>query len=224
VGADQDTADRAGHVCSRLAGQVVDAFLDQDGTWGVEVQRVAPGGVLQVSVAHRALLEKGGRGSALPESRQGFHGVVAHDDPGVREDKCARGRLEGKDAAEGLVTNLVLNVLRVGKGSDDDLSVEVVPPSDDGSPAVDRGVPGDGDHPGVTRLAGGEGVVQGAGDRRPEGAARLSVVLEHLTDEDSRLANDKRDRDRRVVDRVAVRADDRGEEGDKWLHVGRPAE
>ncbi len=60
LGADQDTADRACHVGSRLTGQVVDTFLDQDGARGVEVQRGAPGSVLQASEANQALLEERG--------------------------------------------------------------------------------------------------------------------------------------------------------------------
>jgi hypothetical protein len=141
--------------------------------------------VLQVGEAHRALVERG-RGTAFPESGQGPNGVVANDYPGIREDDLARGGLKRKDTPEGLTANLVLHVLRVGKGADDDHSLRVSPPADDSTPAVDRGIPSDGDHPGVASVASCEGVVQGAGDsdRGPEGTARLGLVLQYLANED----------------------------------------
>ena len=45
----------------------------------------------------------------------------------------------------------------------------------------------------------------------PKGSACLSVVLEHLADEDGSLAYGRGYSDESVVRRVAIRADDRGD-------------
>ncbi len=55
--------------------------------------------------------------------------------------------------------------------------------------------------------------------RERGGAAR--EVLEPLTDEDCGLAYGRGDADKRVVYRVSVRANDRGDEGDEGQHVGK---
>jgi hypothetical protein len=53
--------------------------------------------------------------------------------------------------------------------ADDDLASGVCPPAEDHAPTVDGSVPGDDDDSSVANMASEEGVVEGAGDRRPQG-------------------------------------------------------
>ncbi len=88
------------------------------------------------------------------EGRERGDTVVSHDDPGVGQVELPRSSLEGKNAAERLPADLVLHVVRVWEGADDDLAVRVSCGADAGPPAVEGGVPGDDHHPGVADISG----------------------------------------------------------------------
>ena len=139
---DRRAADWAGNVDGDLPGQPIHSFSDEDRARRVEVLRMAPGGVLEHGEAHRALLEESGGGAAFAKGGEGSDGVVAHDDPRVGQVEHAGGGLEGKDPTEGFTADLVLHVLCIWKGADDDLALLVGPPPDDYPPAMDGGVPG----------------------------------------------------------------------------------
>ncbi len=71
------------------------------------------------------------------------------------------------------------------------------------------GVPSDDDDVGVAGMAGQEGIVEGAGDRRPQGPAGLSVVLKHSPDEDGGLGGDQCQENRGLVVTLLVGTNDR---------------
>ncbi len=95
---------------------------------------MAPDLALKASQAHGTLLQERGGSAALPESRQSTDSVVAHDDPGLSQVNFASSGVKGEDAPEGLPQDLMLHVVRVREGSDDDFAV---PPAEDRTPAVD---------------------------------------------------------------------------------------
>ena len=122
---------------------VIHALVDQDATGGVEVEGVAEDAALEVAGAEGTLLQECGGEAAFSEGGKGPGRVVAQDDDSVGEIDFKRSGFKGEDATEGLPADLVGHVVRVGEGTDDDLAVPVSPPSDDGAPAVQGGVPGD---------------------------------------------------------------------------------
>ena len=133
------------------------------------MESVASDAPLQAAGAHGAQLKKGGGETTLAEGRQSADGVVAQDHGGLLEVKLCGGRLQGEDAGESLAADLVLHVVRVGKGANDDLPLLIVPPPQDHAPAVQGGVPGDDDNASEPRFPGRKGCVEGAGHEGPEG-------------------------------------------------------
>ena len=115
-----------------------------------------------------------------------------------------------------------MHVVRVREGADDDLAGRVGPPAEHEAPAMNGGVPRDDYDASGTSVSGHEGVEEGAGDGWPQGPARLGVVLENSADEHGGFGDDGGQEDRRVVHRLAVSADDRGEESDERQDVGQP--
>ena len=104
-----------------------------------------PDAALKAASAHDAPLQKGTGEAAFPKGRESASGVVAEHDYRVGDvDLRLQGsRLEVKRASEGLPPDMVVHVIVVGRGPDDDLAVLVRPPPEDHPPAVEGGVPGD---------------------------------------------------------------------------------
>jgi hypothetical protein len=86
------------------------------------------------------LLQEGGGEADLAEGGEGPDQIVAQDDYGVGEIDFGRSGAEGENAPEGLPADLVLHVVRVRQGSDDNLAVPVVPPPEDSASAVESHV------------------------------------------------------------------------------------
>ncbi len=93
--------------------------------------------------------------------------------------------------------------------------------ADEGPPAEDGSVPADDHYPGEGDVSGQEGGVEGAGDWGPQRSAGVGILLEDTTDEHSGFTDRRRDRHGGVVGRVAVRADDRRDQGDEGKDVGQ---
>ena len=119
----------------------------------MKVQRVASGLALEHGQAHGALLQEGRRSAALPEGGEGPDRVVAHDDPRGGEIDLLGSRGEGEHTPKGLPADLMVHVVRVREGTNDDLAGRVGPPAEDKAPAVDGGVPGDDGHTSSTGVA-----------------------------------------------------------------------
>ncbi len=96
--------------------------------------------------------------AALAQSREGADRVVTEDHGGLREIDLEGGRLLGEDAREGLATDLMAHVVRrrVGEGADDDFALPVGPPTQNHTPAEERGVPCDDNDVGQAGLPGEE--------------------------------------------------------------------
>jgi hypothetical protein len=212
-------ADWSGNVGGDITGQPVHAFLNQLSAWSVKVERVTPGVTLKEGETHGALLEESGGRAAFAKCRESTNRVVAHYHPCAGEIEQPGGGLEGEDSTKCLSADLVFHVVSAREGSDDDLAVRACPPPNDRPPAVHGGVPGYEHDPEVARGVDQEGSGEGAGDRGPERAACLGIVFEDLTDEDCSLAHGGRHLDERVVHRVTVRADDRGDQSHEGKDV-----
>ncbi len=84
--AKKGAADRTGHFEGAVAGEVVDALVDdEDAARGMQVQRVAAQAALEAAGAHGALLKKGRGEAAFAESGEGADRVVSEDDGGAGE-------------------------------------------------------------------------------------------------------------------------------------------
>ena len=66
-----------------------------------------------------------------------LHGVIAEDNNPVGKVDLEGGGFEGEDTGQGLTADLMAHVLGVGKGADDHFAVNVGPPAQHHTPAVE---------------------------------------------------------------------------------------